>query len=89
MKRYVAGRADKEYQGWQKSDKRIFAKINDLVDSIEENGMLKGKGKPKQLKHFNEPTYSRRITGGDRLVYRPYNENDLLILSCKGHYEDS
>jgi len=50
--------------------------------------MLLGLGKPEQLKHFKIPTFSRRINHYDRLVYRHYNENDILIISCKGHYED-
>ena len=88
MKRYFTNRADKEYHEWKKSDKNVFIKINDLIDDIENNGLLFGKGKPEQLKYFNEPIYSRRITKSDRLVYKLYHEEDLLILSCKGHYDD-
>jgi toxin YoeB len=88
MKRYFTAKADSEYNYWQKSDKKSFKKINDLIDDIEENGILDGIGKPEQLKHFKEPTFSRRINHGDRLIYRPYGENDLLILSCRGHYDD-
>ena len=88
MNRYFTANADREYQEWRRTDKKVLAKINELIDDIEKNGMLKGKGKPEQLKYFEEPTYSRRINRGDRLVYRPYNVSDLMILSCKGHYED-
>ena len=75
--------ADKEYQGWRKSNKKMLIKINDLIADIKKNGMLNGIGKPEQLKYFDEATFSRHITQGDRLVYRPYNESDLLIISCK------
>ena len=88
MNRYFTAKADKDYQDWRKTDKKTFSKINDLVDDIEDFGMLGGRGKPEQLKHFNEPTFSRHINKSDRLVYRPQNDNDLLIISCKGHYED-
>ena len=88
MDRYFSVQADEEYQDWQKTNKKIFKKINDLIDSIEEHGFLYGLGKPEQLKHFDQPVYSRKISKADRLVYCPYNENDLLILSCKGHYQD-
>lgn len=50
--------------------------------------MLGGIGKPEQLRHYNTPTFSRMITKGDRLVYRPHGEGDLIIISCKGHYDD-
>jgi len=88
MNRYFSARADKDYQEWRKIDKKAFMKINDLIDDIEENGFLTGLGKPEQLKFYNEPTFSRRIDKANRLVYRRYNEHDLLILSCRGHYED-
>ena len=89
MERYFTNQADEEYQTWRKSDKKIFKRINKLIDSIEENGFLQGIGKPEQLKHFTEPVYSRRIDKKNRLVYCPYNDNDLLIISCKDHYQDT
>jgi len=88
MNRYFTARADKEYKDWQKNNINVFSKINDLADSIEEHGMLGGIGKPEQLRHYDMPTFSRVITKGDRLVYRPHGESDLLIISCKGHYDD-
>ena len=87
MERYFSDQADREYQKWRKN-KRIFKRINDLIDDIEINGFLHGIGKPEQLKHFIAPVYSRRIDKKNRLVYCPYNENDLLIISCKDHYQD-
>ena len=88
MEHYFTLEADKEYQAWRKTNKKILKKINDLIADIKKNGMLNGIGKPEQLKHFDEPIYSRHITQGDRLVDCPFNENDLLIISCKGHYND-
>jgi len=88
MNRYFTTRADKEYKDWQKNNSNVFSKINELVDSIEKYGMLGGIGKPEQLRHYEIPTFSRTITKGDRLVYRPHSESDLLIISCKGHYGD-
>jgi len=88
MNRYFTIRADKEYKDWQKNNINVLVKINDLTDSIEECGMLGGIGKPEQLRHYETPTFSRTITKSDRLVYRPYGEGDLLIISCKGHYDD-
>ena len=88
MNRYFTSRADKEYKEWQKNNVNVFSKINDLADSIEEHGMLMGIGKPEQLRYYDTPTFSRTITKGDRLVYQLYGEGDLLIVSCKGHYDD-
>jgi toxin YoeB len=88
MHRYFTVRADKEYNDWLKNKKNVFIKINDLIENIECYGMLDGIGKPEQLRHYDVPTFSRVITKSDRLVYRLYREKDLLIISCKGHYED-
>ena len=88
MNRYFTDTADEDYKEWLKTNKRVFKKINDLLEDIEDNGFGKGLGKPERLKHFEEPTFSRRIDKLNRLVYRPYGDNDILILSCKGHYQD-
>lgn len=78
--------ANKDYLDWKKSDKKVFKKINDLIESIINDGLLQGIGKPEKLKYCDD--YSRKITKGDRLVYSPTNDGNLLIVSCKGHYED-
>ena len=56
-----------EYTEWAKEDKKIFTKINDLIDDIARNGFMNGTGKPEALK--GRKAYSRRITHEHRLVY--------------------
>ena len=81
--------AKEQLADWGKSNPKTIDKIDELIDDIRENGFLHGKGKPEQLKHYKNPErFSRRITHGDRLVYCQCNENDVLIISCRGHYED-
>jgi len=88
MNVYFAKTAKKEYEAWQTSSPRAVDKIEELISDIVKNGLLAGKGKPKQLKYFKDPPrYSRHITQADRLVYCPGGK-DLLIISCKGHYSD-
>ena len=70
----------------KKTIKKILARINDLVKSIERDGVLKGIGKPEKLKYHSG--YSRRIDGENRLVYSIDYDGFLHILSCKGHYKD-
>jgi toxin YoeB len=82
--------ARKQLEDWSVSDRNIVDKIDELLSDIQKYGLLKGKGKPEQLRHFkNPPRFSRHITKQDRLVYSPMRENGILILSCKGHYEDT
>jgi toxin YoeB len=85
---YFTKIAENEYADWRKDNKKLFSKINDLIDDILKNGVLIGIGKPERLKYYSDPPrYSRRISPAHRLVYSKLGENDILILSCKDHYE--
>ena len=75
-----------EYLEWQEKDKKIFKRINALIKDIQRNGLMSGIGKPEVLK--NRKAYSRRINEYHRLVYRADENQNLRIISCKGHYED-
>lgn len=75
-----------QYTDWQKEDKKMVKKINDLIKDIDRNGLLEGIGKPEPLKH--KKACSRRITDEHRLVYNFDEHKNLIIYSCKGHYEE-
>ena len=78
----------KEYKSWETSNPNTVDKIDELIADIIKNGFLKGIGKPEKLKHYKNPVrFSRHIDKGNRLVYCK-NGKDLLVISCKGHYED-
>ena len=66
-----------QYTDWQKEDKKIVKRINELIKSI---------GKPEPLKH--RKVCSRRITDEHRLTYNFDSNQNLIIYSCKFHYED-
>jgi len=75
-----------EYLQWQMLDKKTLRKINALIKDIERNGLSEGIGKPEPLKY--RKAWSRRIDQENRLVYNFDAQQNLLIISCKGHYED-
>lgn len=60
-------------------------KINGLIKECSRTP-FQGTGKPEPLKNDLKGYWSRRITKEDRLVYT-FNNERLLILACKGHYE--
>ena len=66
--------------------KKTLKRINQIIQDIQRNGFMSGLGKPEPLK--GRKAYSRRIDDKDRLVYIGNYEQDLIILSCKVHYED-
>jgi toxin YoeB len=76
----------KQYAEWQSSDKKMVKKINDLIKDIDRNGPLDGIGKPELLKY--RKAFSRRITDEHRLVYILDENQNLIIYSCKYHYEE-
>ena len=76
-----------DYLYWQKQDKKMIKKINDLIKDIDRNGVLVGIGKPEALKDNLTGLYSRRIDGEHRLIYQISENGDIVIASCRGHYE--
>lgn len=75
-----------EYISWQSENKNTLKRINQLIQSIQRDGIMKGIGKPEPLK--GRKAYSRRIDDKNRLVYTGDSEQNLVILSCKGHYDE-
>lgn len=75
-----------QYIEWQQEDKKMVRRINELLKDIDRNGPLKGIGKPELLKY--RKACSRRISNEHRLVYTMDSEQNLIIFSCKYHYED-
>lgn len=75
----------KDYIDLQYADKKSVKKINELLLSIQKDGVMHGLGKPEQLKYNGR--YSRRIDKQNRLVYEMHDNGDIVILACRGHYE--
>ena len=76
-------RAWDDYCYWQTQDKKTLKKINALLRGIQREPFT-GEGKPEPLKGG---MWSRRINDKDRLVYDVTDET-IIILQCKGHYDD-
>ena len=78
--------AFEQYIEWQSTDKTTLKKINELIKDISRNGLSQGNGKPEPLRFIS--AWSRRITPEHRLVYNFDSNKNLIILACKGHYEE-
>ena len=74
-----------DYIFWLENDKKMLRKINNLIKDIKRNP-FEGLGKPEILKHELKGYWSRRIDHEHRLVYRVL-ENDIIIASCRFHYD--
>jgi toxin YoeB len=74
-----------DYTSWQSDDKRMLKKINELIKDIQRTP-YEGMGKPEPLKYDLSGLWSRRIDREHRLVYQA-NETEILIYSCRYHYD--
>ena len=74
-----------DYCYWQKQDKKILERVNELIKDCLRSP-FKGIGKPEQLKGNYAGCWSRRITQEHRLTYK-INERRLHILQCRYHYD--
>ncbi len=73
-----------DYLYWQKVDKKIVKRINELIKSCM-RAPFEGIGKPEALKGDLQGYWSRRITSEHRLVYK-YENEQILIAACRYHY---
>jgi len=86
MKRIIFSRnAWEDYTSWYKNDKKTLRKINNLIKDIQ-SSPYEGIGKPEPLKYDLAGLWSRRIDREHRIVYN-VEEEDLLIYSCRYHYD--
>ena len=86
MKRITFSKnAWEDYLSWQKEDKKMLRKINDLIKDIQKTP-FEGIGKPEALKYDLTGFWSRRIDLEHRLVYQ-YLDEQILIYSCRFHYD--
>jgi len=73
-----------DYQHWQKTDKKMVRRINELIQETSRSP-YEGIGKPEPLKHTLSGFWSRRINDEHRMVYRVTAHN-LEIAQLRFHY---
>jgi len=73
-----------DYLYWQKTDKKMTKKINELLRDVKRSP-FEGIGKPEPLRHELQGCWSRRINDEHRLVYKPYDDA-IAIVSCRYYY---
>jgi len=75
-----------EYMEWQRQDKKIANKINELIKSIQRTP-FEGIGKSEPLKENLSGLWSREITKKHRIVYK-VEEGCTKIIQVENHYND-
>ncbi|MFF9812308.1 Txe/YoeB family addiction module toxin [Streptomyces sp. NPDC014006] len=79
MKISFTTHAWEDYTYWAENDRKMVKRINKLIDDT------KGIGKPEPLKGDLSGYWSRRIDDTHRLVYRP-TDDELIIVQARYHY---
>ena len=69
-------------------NKSLLSKLYNLLAEIVERPRS-GTGKPEQLRHRDNETWSRRLDRRHRIVYQIKEDEVLIIvISAYGHYDD-
>ncbi|MET0330467.1 MAG: Txe/YoeB family addiction module toxin [Dyella sp.] len=73
-----------DYLYWQRADKKLLKRINDLIKAIQRDP-FQGIGKPEPLRHALAGYWSRRINDEHRIVYKA-GDDILMIAQLRFHY---
>ena len=84
MKLIFSDEAWEDYLHWQRQDKLVVKRINELITACKRDPVV-GIGKPEPLKHALAGFWSRRITEEHRMVYKA-NKDALSIAQLRYHY---
>lgn len=80
-------KAIEDIKFWKKSgQKDIQSRITKLIEDIQLHPQT-GLGNPEALKYELSGLWSRKIDKGNRLIYEIF-ENNLHVISMRGHYSD-
>ena len=85
MKFIFVNESWEDYLYWQKTDKKILKRINELLKDISRSPHS-GIGKPEPLKFKYKGFWSRRIDGEHRLINQ-VKKDEIWIAKCRFHYD--
>lgn len=84
MKLIFAEQAWEDYLYWQKTDRKILARINNIIQEIRREP-FSGIGKPEPLRHALAGYWSRRVNDEHRIIYK-IQDNSVLLAQLRFHY---
>lgn len=84
MKLLFSEQAWEDYLYWQKHDRKLLQRINELIRDVSRSPFA-GIGKPEPLKNALSGYWSRRINDEHRIVYK-VADGTLLIAQLRYHY---
>lgn len=80
--------AQKTIKKFKRSNPKSYKKLYDLLPELEQHPRT-GSGHPEALKGGKGITYSRRLSGNDRILYDIQDDIvTVLVWQVEGHYSD-
>ena len=74
------------YEELRRKDRKLHKALCRLLREMLRDDPRTGIGKPEPLKHNLSGLWSRRISRGDRVIYK-YDSKCIYILAIGGHYD--
>ena len=84
MRIVFASQAWEDCLHWQRTDRKMLKRVNDLIKEITRTP-FEGAGKPEPLRHALAGYWSRRIDEEHRLVYKVEGDS-VFIAQARYHY---
>lgn len=74
------------YEELRKKDSGLHRTLRRQLKEMIRGDPARGTGKPEPLKHGLSGFWSRRLSHGDRLIYR-FDEDAIYVFAIGGHYD--
>lgn len=75
------------YEALRTKDKALHKKLCQILKDMLRADPATGIGKPEPLRYGLSGLWSRRLSQGERVIYR-FDDNAIYILAIGGHYDD-
>ncbi len=74
------------YEELRKKQPALHRTLRRQLKEMRRGDPARGTGKPEPLKHGLSGFWSRRLSHGDRLIYR-FDDDSIYVLAIGGHYD--
>ena len=80
------GNTWEKYEELRSKERILHKNLCRILKEMQRDDPAIGLGKPEQLKHKLSGYWSRRLSSGDRLIYK-YDNRSIYIFAIGGHYD--
>jgi toxin YoeB len=74
------------YEDLRQKQPRLHRTLRRQLAEMRRGDPARGTGKPEPLRHGLGGLWSRRLSQGDRLIYR-FDDTSIYVMAIGGHYD--